>query len=274
MKTSIFILLILSSLTTFADERLSLKRNQWHPVDKELKFRINKIIDDSRCPKGARCVWAGRVTVEIEFHHKQKIDKLAFGPTHGIGDTINILSFPVSQKQRSKNFLEGFHWKDKTYSLMRVLPYPGEKGDEAFVFQIKNKKTSNLQNTKKPQKSEKFNLNLNQWYDVDKKLSFRVLKIIGDSRCPKGAKCSRAGEVFIQVEFQHNNQSVKRQFTINHFLHLGKEKALNFPSAKEDFQKTYKSFTWQGDVYHLYAVTPIPGEKGSKQFTWMRGNPF
>lgn len=121
------------------EDKIKLKRAQWYEVDNELKFRVNKVLDDSRCPKGARCVWAGRVSIEIEFKNKEKGDKLAFGPTHGIGDTINLLSFPISQKDRKKNFLEGFIWKKRKILLIRVLPYPGEGGEEEFIFKISKK---------------------------------------------------------------------------------------------------------------------------------------
>lgn len=265
LKNLLTLLLIFVSQTIMAQERITLNPNEWHNVDKALKFKVNKVLSDSRCPKGAQCIWAGRVTIEIEFHHNDTVDKLAFGPTHGIGDTINILSFPVNQKDREKNFLEGFIWKSNQYRLMRVLPYPGEKGAAKFIFE----------KVKVKAQSKKFSHGLNDWYDVDSELKLNITGV-HDSRCPEGARCSRAGEVFLDVYFQIKNQEKigPYSFSINNFMMGAKTNKLILPPKNEDKKQTFVAFEWKDETFNLYNVLPYPGSKKTeKKFIWMRGNP-
>lgn len=47
-----------------------------------------KLIEDSRCPKGAQCVWAGRVrvTVRIDLGQRSELRDLALGEPQQVAD--------------------------------------------------------------------------------------------------------------------------------------------------------------------------------------------
>jgi len=137
--------LVFFSFTCFAQERLNLKSKTWHRIDKELQFQVVRVTDDSRCPEGARCVWAGQVHVEIEFDYKGIKDKVVFTPSHGLGKTVELVTFPIDDVTKKKNFLEGFQWKEKIYKLITVMPYPGKKEDEAYIFEISSSKQASDQ---------------------------------------------------------------------------------------------------------------------------------
>lgn len=247
------IILVLYGSMAMANERFALKRNEWHQVDQDLKFRVTKVLNDSRCPEGSQCIWAGRVSIEIEFHNGKTIDKVAFGPTHGIGDTIKIASFPINMEDRSKNFLEGFSWKDKTYLLKRVLPYPGKNEIESYIFELKKLKSTQIE------------LDLDQWEKLADKFKFKVIKVISDSRCPEAARCARAGEVIIQLMFREQTKIYNAKFTTDPFL-SEKNNPLTFPPQKGHKDKIFQNFIWEGKTYDLIEVRPYPGKKEEQKF--------
>lgn len=48
------------------DKEFSIKINSQAVIKNEaIKITFNKVLEDSRCPKGARCVWAGNAKVSL-----------------------------------------------------------------------------------------------------------------------------------------------------------------------------------------------------------------
>lgn len=41
--------------------------HRWHRVAGK-RLRVDKVVEDSRCPMNARCVWAGRATVRLTLN--------------------------------------------------------------------------------------------------------------------------------------------------------------------------------------------------------------
>jgi len=42
----------------------------------ETQFYFKRIVEDSRCPKEARCIWAGRIKIEVEVLNKDNTKDL------------------------------------------------------------------------------------------------------------------------------------------------------------------------------------------------------
>lgn len=72
---------------------------------------FKKIINDSRCPEGVNCIWAGECEIEIAIYKNRKLI-----------DIENVLLSPKLQK-------ENIAWFTKYYPKLKiteigVLPYP------------------------------------------------------------------------------------------------------------------------------------------------------
>lgn len=76
MKTLIFTLVAMLGLTTFAtaqsQDSFELKiGKQKTGSHSKLKVKFISVIEDSRCPTGAQCVWAGNAKVKISVTSKR-----------------------------------------------------------------------------------------------------------------------------------------------------------------------------------------------------------
>lgn len=72
-------------------------------------IQFEKVISDSRCPKGATCIWAGEVKVLVEFFEDGK----------SLGrDTISGSNFPIA---------DTFKKTQLSLSEFIVSPYPSVK---------------------------------------------------------------------------------------------------------------------------------------------------
>ena len=87
-------------------EEVTLRVGQSVQIEgKDLKITFAGVSNDSRCPTGATCVWAGEVSCNIEIHHSGKISFLKF-------------VYPRTADSYSQLTYEGY-----TYSY-KVEPYP------------------------------------------------------------------------------------------------------------------------------------------------------
>ena len=80
----------------------------------ELYITFIEVVNDSRCPQGAQCIWAGRVTVRIEFRDADSSGVVETDNTGLTGDPDVAV-------------WEGHHFE------FQVLPYPavGQELDPA-----------------------------------------------------------------------------------------------------------------------------------------------
>lgn len=79
-------------------------------IDREqIKISFTELNDDSRCPKGAVCVWGGSATIALRLSQGSEEDaRLSIGT----GQTnINAIAY-----------------KNYTIRLIELNPYPGEEG--------------------------------------------------------------------------------------------------------------------------------------------------
>ncbi len=76
-----------------------------------------RVIEDSRCPEGAMCIWAGRLVVLVQLSSGTKTEEVSL--TQG----------------------ESYRFLNKTVTLIDALPHPSiaEEGmrSQSFVFEVK-----------------------------------------------------------------------------------------------------------------------------------------
>ena len=70
-----------------------------------LEVRFKEVIEDSRCPRGVTCIWAGRVTCMIEL-------------THAGSSYRMVLTEPGLTNEYSRERYEGYEL------AFHVIPYP------------------------------------------------------------------------------------------------------------------------------------------------------
>ncbi len=73
----------------------------------DFSIQFTELLEDSRCPSGTQCIWAGQVTVGINILK---------------GDEV-IRSFNLSLKPGAEN-LKSKIFKNRLFSLLEVTPYP------------------------------------------------------------------------------------------------------------------------------------------------------
>jgi hypothetical protein len=70
-------------------------------------IRLDKIVEDSRCPKNTNCFWAGQVKVKFTFVNESKLEQEF------------VLTLRDDRPEESKVIVNGF-----SYELLTVDPYP------------------------------------------------------------------------------------------------------------------------------------------------------
>ena len=76
---------------------------------------MKEIIEDSRCPEGITCIWAGQVVATIEVYNDKKlIDE-------------NTLTFTSKNNEENKKWFAKYLSEDKKLKTIKVLPYPKDK---------------------------------------------------------------------------------------------------------------------------------------------------
>ncbi len=88
-----------------------------------VKIKFVKVLQDSRCPKGVNCVWAGEVTVLIDIYQKGKKKE----------SKKLTLNSKISKKDRFGNL---FSSDELIISMINLLPLPvsGEKTDTKVYY--------------------------------------------------------------------------------------------------------------------------------------------
>lgn len=87
-----------------------------------------KVIDDSRCPEGVQCIWAGEVTIDVAaYENKKMVEQVQF--------TINKNTI-----EDVKNwFIQHLPATETALKEISVLPYPKEgvpRKPEDYTIQL------------------------------------------------------------------------------------------------------------------------------------------
>lgn len=85
------------------------------PNKKGFQLVLKAISNDSRCPEGVTCIWAGEVTAVISVYKDSKLIK------------DSTLVFSMKNEEDNKKLLASYlSEKQKKITSIRVLPYPKE----------------------------------------------------------------------------------------------------------------------------------------------------
>jgi len=130
MKTTILLLALIYSVLAISQEPERSKYN-FHTTNLcigdtmmlgDIGIKFKKVISDSRCPEGTTCIWAGEVTVLIEFYEdgNYKGEKTIVGTNILAGETEIIHNPAISLS-------EFFQIGDLKLTGIVVKPYPRSK---------------------------------------------------------------------------------------------------------------------------------------------------
>ena len=119
MKKIFALYAVLISSLLFAQSEI--KINSKNPISKTgYSFQLTKVFDDSRCPEGVTCIWAGEVSVVLKVYKNKKFFEL------------KTLTF--NAKNKGENFKWFAKYFTKKIKSISVNPYP----KEGQILKIKN----------------------------------------------------------------------------------------------------------------------------------------
>jgi hypothetical protein len=121
MKKSLFLFILLISVLGFSQNeknttpKITIKIALGETItieDRQLKFV--KVLEDSRCPKGVTCIWAGRAKVQVEVWKNDEdsvLKELIFGKVNQ-GESKELTLFTSEE-----NIVKGY----------ALIPYPSSE---------------------------------------------------------------------------------------------------------------------------------------------------
>ena len=86
----------------------------------DLKLCFDKVVEDSRCPANAMCIWQGAATVKLNFTKN--------GETH----SFNLSSLTMPPTYTKDTIISGYK-----IEFLNLLPYPGTFTPPASDDQVK-----------------------------------------------------------------------------------------------------------------------------------------
>lgn len=120
MKKIIFLLLLSFSIAGFSQQSNKITTKKCISK-KGYHLKLIKVLNDSRCPEGLTCVWAGEVSVVIALYNdKQLLEE-------------KTIVFNSKNREENIKWFENFYSKKIKY--VRLVPYP----KEGVVVKEKNK---------------------------------------------------------------------------------------------------------------------------------------
>ena len=121
MKKLVLLLFMIISSIVLAQSQKSQKvkyvtiKQKVCPNQKGFQLVLKAISNDSRCPEGVTCIWAGEVTAVVSVYKDSKL----------IEDST--LVFSMKNEEDNKKWLASYlSEKQKKIKSIRVLPYPKE----------------------------------------------------------------------------------------------------------------------------------------------------
>jgi hypothetical protein len=112
MKNIFLIIVLLINATFYAQNNITITQKKCIPK-KGFHLKLQRVFDDSRCPEGVTCIWAGEVSVVVEaYKDKQFIEAKTM--------TLNA----KNSEENAKWFLNYLPNGTKIIKSIAVLPYP------------------------------------------------------------------------------------------------------------------------------------------------------
>jgi len=120
MKKIVLLTFLLFSFSLFSQKIEKITPKKCIPK-KGYHLKLKSVFDDSRCPEGVTCVWAGEVSVIIEVYKDKQL--------------IEERTIIFNSKNREENIKWFENYYSKKIKLVRVVPYP----KDGIVVKEKNK---------------------------------------------------------------------------------------------------------------------------------------
>ena len=65
-------------------------------ADDELVIRFVEVVNDSRCPTGVQCIWAGEVSVKVEIEYQGQAKSMVLTQSGASESASQLLDFKIS----------------------------------------------------------------------------------------------------------------------------------------------------------------------------------
>lgn len=111
ITTTLILIGLLATISVFAGQTMTMRIGQTKKTIGNVQVKLVEVVEDSRCPIGAECIWAGRAVLRVEVKGKNgrvQTAELEVGNAASVvtidGIKINILSLtphPNVDKQLS-----------------------------------------------------------------------------------------------------------------------------------------------------------------------------
>lgn len=111
MKKLILLSFLVFSFSLFAQSELKITTKKCVPK-KGYHLRLKTVFDDSRCPEGVTCIWAGEVSVVVEVYKDKKF--------------LEEKTLTFNSKNKEENFKWFATYFPKKIKSIGVAPYPKE----------------------------------------------------------------------------------------------------------------------------------------------------
>jgi hypothetical protein len=111
MKKLILLSFLVFSFSLFAQSELKITTKKCVPK-KGYHLRLKTVFDDSRCPEGVTCIWAGEVSVVVQVYKDKKL--------------VEEKTVTFNSKNKEENFKWFATYFPKKIKSIGVAPYPKE----------------------------------------------------------------------------------------------------------------------------------------------------
>lgn len=111
MKKLVLLSFLVFSFTLFAQSELKITTKKCIPKI-GYYLRLQSVFDDSRCPEGVTCIWAGEVSTTVEVYKDKKL--------------VEEKTVTFNSKNKEENFKWFAAYFPKKIQSIGVAPYPKE----------------------------------------------------------------------------------------------------------------------------------------------------
>lgn len=111
MKKLVLLSFLFFSFSLFAQSELKITTKKC-VSKKGYHLRLKSVFDDSRCPEGVTCIWAGEVSVTVEVYKDKKF--------------LEEKTLTFNSKNKEVNFKWFATYFPKKIKSIGVAPYPKE----------------------------------------------------------------------------------------------------------------------------------------------------
>jgi hypothetical protein len=112
MKKLLIVLFFLNFFFAFAQTEIKITPKKCIPK-KGFHLKLKSVLNDSRCPEGTTCIWAGEVSVVVEVYNDKKF--------------VEEKTLTFNSKNREENNSWFATYYPKKIKSASVLPYPKER---------------------------------------------------------------------------------------------------------------------------------------------------